>query len=399
MANGAGLDPNSEFMVSYINSSKGKNSWAKIDEEIGNFDKIIRDETRPEDERVDAKGYLAICQFKILGNLSESSEADREKKFEELKAAQVFSKYFLITDEEPTYQQVFDATKKYSEDLVASHQGKETFYDQSALNSAYAVLIKLPFFDSRLSQDEKFAAVGKTCEEYAAAHFESAMKSATLGDEVGNGRGYVFLKTAYDFANNPPYRAAVPNLPKDLEDLKKECAEKSAACGNLQSHGSLGEHRQKDGELDKAEDEFRIAANAGFSQYQYMLGVLLFQKGKPEEGLGFLRQAKTNEFDIDGELAKEIKKSQNPAKKIILEGIEQSLKEEHERDSAATTKTLNTNSQIDPAKIPELEEIRKELSLAISGNNNTSGKKAQETRENLTNKEFSPQNTTGSGRY
>lgn len=334
MAKVAGLDPNSKFMVSYINSSKGKNAWAKIDEEIGNFDKIIKDESRPEDERVDAKGYLAICQFKILGNLSGSSEEDRKKKFEELRAAQVFSKYFGIADEEATYQQVFDATKKYSEDLITSHHGKETFYDQSALNSAYAVLIKLPFFDSRLSQEEKFTAVGQACEKYAAAHFESAAESARLGELVGNGRGYIFLRTAYEFASNPPYRAAVLDLPENLEVLKKECAEKSARCGNLQSHGTLGEYYQKAGEPDRAEEQFRIAANAGFGEYQYKLGVLLFQKGSPEEGLKFLQQAETNEFDVEGELAKEIKKSQdNPAKKIILEKIEQSLGKSREHES------------------------------------------------------------------
>jgi|GEM_PF-6620074 len=355
MANGAGLDPNSEFMVSYINSSKGKNSWAKIDEEIGNFAKIIKDETIPEDERVDAKGYLAICQFKILGNLSGSSQTDREKKFEELKAAQVFSKYFGIADEEATYQQVFDATKKYSEYLVESHRGKETFCDQSALNSAYAVLIKLPLSDSRLSQEEKFTAIGKTCEEYAAAHFESAENSAKLGEKVGNGRGYIFLRTAYEFTNNPSYRESVPSLAGNLEDLKKECAEKSAACGNLQSCGSLGEYYQKDGALDKAEERFRIAANAGFGEYQYKLGILLFQKGRLKEGLEFLQQAKTNEFDVRGELAKEIKKSQeNPAKKIILEKIEQSLEEQHEHESkklpAENSKSFVERMRSDPTK-------------------------------------------------
>jgi len=95
MAKNAGLDPNSEFMISYINSSKGKNGWKKIDEEIGSFDKIIKDETKPEDERIDAKGYFSICQFKILANLSAGSEVDREKKFNELKTKQVFSKYFV----------------------------------------------------------------------------------------------------------------------------------------------------------------------------------------------------------------------------------------------------------------------------------------------------------------
>ena len=123
-------------------------------------------------------------------------------------------------------------------------------------------------------------------------------------------------------------------LPKNLEVLKKECAEKSAGCGNLQSHGTLGEYYQKAGELDRDEEQFRIAANAGFGEYQYKLGVLLFQKGSPDEGLKFLQQAETNEFDVKGELAKEIKKSQeNPAKKIILEKIEQSLEESREHES------------------------------------------------------------------
>ncbi len=309
MTKGAGLDPNSKFMISYINSSKGKNAWKKIDQEIASFDKIIKDEARTEDERIDAKGYLAICQFKILGNLSESSQAEREKKFEELKANSIFSKYFGIVDEQATYQKVFDATKKYAQDLVSEHREKETFYDQSVLNSAYAVLIKLPFFAERLSQEEKFAAVGKTCEEYAAAHFKSAVESAKLGEEVGNGRGYVFLKAAYDFLNNPPYRAVVSSLQANLEDLKKECVEKSAKCGTISSYGSLGEYFQESGDLENAEKNFRIAANAGFAEFQFKLGVLLLEKGKDEEGLSFLKKAKSNGFDVKGELAKKVEKS------------------------------------------------------------------------------------------
>lgn len=163
MAHGAGIDPNSTFMISYINSSEGRNGWDKIHEEIGSFDKIAKDKTRPRDERIDAEGYLEICRSKILGSLFQDKSG---KKFEEMREKQIFSKYFGVDDATADYQKIFDATKQYAKNLVEEHRGKQTFPDQSVLNSAYAVLLKLPFYDR-----EQGETIEQTCKEYARAHF------------------------------------------------------------------------------------------------------------------------------------------------------------------------------------------------------------------------------------
>ncbi len=330
MADGKGIDPNSSLMIAYLNSSKSKSGWEKIDEEIGSFKVIVENEDATEDERIDAKGYETVCKFKILGYLSEGTEEECKAKFALMQEKSIFSKYFEMDDESATYQLVFDRLKEDAESLVEECEGNQTYYHQSALNSALAVLIKLPFFDQSLSQEERKEAVGENCSAYAQRHFGSAQKVAELGAEVGNGRGYVFLESACNnFASNTPYANSLEES-HNFAALAEGSVIKSAALGCISSIGTLGLYNKKSGNFHAAGELLKTAADAGLSEFQYEFGVLCFQRGAWKKGERYLREAVENEFDVEGKIKKAISKTETISEQIILEKALDSVLEERE---------------------------------------------------------------------
>jgi len=279
----SGLNPDSPEMVDYVNASE---NWEDIQKVIGNFYQIINDPDRSKGEQIDAKGYFAICQFKVLGYLSKGDEEQRQVKLEDLKAKNIFSAYFGIADEDVSYKAVFDKTKQYSENLRKECLGKEDYPHQSALNASLAGLIKLPMYIPDLEQKDANEALSKSCGNYAQEHLNSAKKAAYLGEKVGNGRGHINLKSAYkNFCDKPPYNKALdePVLEEDSIALQKESVEKAAKLGYKYAHAELGNYAQKQGDLISAKQNYEIAAKTGYVKAAKALEGISKQEFKEEK--------------------------------------------------------------------------------------------------------------------
>lgn len=149
--------------------------------------------------------------------------------------------------------------------------------------------------------------------------FESAQSAARLGEQVGNGRGYTFLKTAYSFAGFDENYKREAGITGSLEVQKRFCVVQSAKCGSLESKGNLAEIFEKEGRSNDAERHYRDAADAGFAKHQYHLGVLLCKLGQKEDGLRYLQEADRNEFDVSGSLSKAKDAAEKFTDKIILD--------------------------------------------------------------------------------
>jgi len=320
-----GLDPNSPLIVEYINSSYSKDGWANIHKEIGGFKAVMEDGNRSEEERIDAEGYYAICKFKITGHLNKLNETDREQEIKKL--APVLEEHFGLSGN-ITFKQIQDHTESYAREIAEKY--KENFATPakaSALCQASAVIMQMP-------------SVGGRCEDFnqvAQQHFKAANQCA----DMGSSRGCTYLSTAYEWMQNPriPYKEAVDHLVEKPSDMDfnefckgkdREYTEKAAELGSVSAVGSLGKAAKKEGNLEQAEPQLKIAADGGFNRYQYLLGELYLSQGKNEGAKHYLDQARENGFDVEGELKKsglslpEEKKQHTPEHKELGEQLAKS---------------------------------------------------------------------------
>ena len=320
-----GLDPNSPLIKEYINSSYSKDGWANIHKEIGGFTEVTKDGNRSEGERIDAEGYYAICKFKITGHLNKLNETDREQEIKKL--APVLEEHFGLSGN-VTFKQIQDHTESYAREVAEKYtENFTTPAKASALCQASAVIMQMP-------------SVGGKCEDFdqvAQQHFKAANQCA----DMGSSRGCTYLSTAYEWMQDPhiPYKEAVEHLvekPSDM-DFNKFCkgkdteyTEKAAELGSLSAVGSLGKAAKKEGNLEQAEPQLKIAADGGFNRYQYLLGELYLSQGKNEGAKHYLAQARENGFDVEKELKKsgltlpEEKKQHTPEHKALGEQLSRS---------------------------------------------------------------------------
>jgi hypothetical protein len=137
-----GLDPNSQLIIDYLNSSYSKGGWANIDKEIGSFAEIINDPSRPNHERVDAEGYYAICKFKIAGHLHGLEPNERRQELERL--SPVLTEHFGLSGD-ISFEQVLEHTESYARGIMAKQQGEfKTAAEAGRLCQVAAIVMQMP---------------------------------------------------------------------------------------------------------------------------------------------------------------------------------------------------------------------------------------------------------------
>ncbi len=133
-----GLNPTTKEFTSYIN---GSNDWANIGKEIQYFIGLLGSDN--EFERVDAKGYVLTCMFKILGAID---EFDSKKTGKDGK---------LIRPDDPrkdidpsvidflggdlSKESIRLKTLKYSQEIIDEHGKENTAPALSSVASSYGV--------------------------------------------------------------------------------------------------------------------------------------------------------------------------------------------------------------------------------------------------------------------
>ncbi len=133
-----GLNPTTKEFTSYIN---GSNDWANIGKEIQYFIGLLDSEN--EFERVDAKGYVLTCMFKILGAIDEfdSKKIDKDGKLirpdDPRKDIDPSVQDFLGGD--LSKEAIRLKTLKYSQEIIEEHEREKTAPALSSIASAYGV--------------------------------------------------------------------------------------------------------------------------------------------------------------------------------------------------------------------------------------------------------------------
>ena len=133
-----GLNPTTKEFTSYIN---GSNDWANIGKEIQYFIGLLDSEN--EFERVDAKGYVLTCMFKILGAIDEfdSKKTGKDGKLirpnDPRKDIDPSVQDFLGGD--LSKEAVRLKTLKYSQEIIEEYGEEKTAPALSSAASAYGV--------------------------------------------------------------------------------------------------------------------------------------------------------------------------------------------------------------------------------------------------------------------
>jgi len=308
MSRTKGLDPNSDFMVSYLNCSYSKDSWSRIHEEIQSFADIIEDSSYTTAERIDAEGYNLICKFKIAGHIF--GIKDPEARAAEIEALRPVLESNFSLSGAISYEQIVDHIEMSGREIMGKYKEGHTAAAASATNQAASVVMKM------------FIIGGETrdFDDVAKVHFLSAEECSQLG----NARGATFLSTAYEWLQGVPgpdpevYRRPLQEIIESrmevaefagtivefCTDQEFRATQRAAELGYKSAEGSLGKYAKASGDLVEAEEKFKIAADADLSRYQYELGALYVEQGRMEEAIPYLEKARYNGFDVETKLEK-----------------------------------------------------------------------------------------------
>jgi len=133
-----GLNPTTKEFTSYIN---GSNDWANIGTEIQYFIGLLDSEN--EFERLDAKGYVLTCMFKILGAIDEFDSKKTGKDGKLIRPddprKDIDPKVQVFLGGDLSKEAIRLKTLKYSQEIIEEHEKEKTAPALSSVASAYGV--------------------------------------------------------------------------------------------------------------------------------------------------------------------------------------------------------------------------------------------------------------------
>lgn len=190
-----GLDPTTKGFTDYVN---GSNDWANIGKEIKYFTKLLDSEN--EFERIDAKGYVLTCMFKILAAVD---EFDNKKTGRDGNLLRSEDPRINIDHEVSEFlggdlsrEALRLKTLQYSKEIIDAHGNEDAPYALSSVASVYgtrAYMQHLGLLSEEEAKPEKdpekyYAAIKTPMPDNMKRNIALAMEKFEQSAELGNVR-------------------------------------------------------------------------------------------------------------------------------------------------------------------------------------------------------------------
>lgn len=248
-----GLDPTTVEFTSYIN---GSNDWANIGKEIKYFQNLL--DSPHEHERVDAKGYVLTCMFKILGAVSEYEQGKRED--DPRQDIDQGVREFLGGD--LSLQALKAKTIEYSNEIIRQHGEENTAPALSSVASSYGVRAYMQHLGLATEEEMRpevepkkyYQDIALPMPDNMKKNIALAMEKFEESAELGNVRSMGSVVTWAEKCNHPR-----------LHDLNEKWTTIAATAPipNPNSQIDYAKMLKGRGNLEGAEDMYQRAADFG----------------------------------------------------------------------------------------------------------------------------------------
>ncbi len=273
-----GLDPTTVEFTSYINGSK---DWANIGKEIKYFQNLL--ESPKEHERVDAKGYVLTCMFKILSAIDEfdnertNSDGTLKRETDPREKIDQETREFLGGD--LSLETLKAKTTQYSNEIIRQHGEENTAPALSSVASSYGVRAYMQHLELATEEEMRpevepkkyYQDIDLPMPDNMKKNIALAMEKFEESAELGNVRSMGSVVTWAEKCNHPR-----------LHDLNEKWTTIAATAPipNPNSQIDYAEMLKDKGDLEGARDMYQRAADFGLIKAHQKLEA--FQKEQSE---------------------------------------------------------------------------------------------------------------------
>lgn len=248
-----GLNPTTSEFTNYIN---GSSDWTNIGKEIKYFKDLL---TSPSEyERVDAKGYVLTCMFKILGAICEYEKGKREMDPRENIDQEIAT--FLGGD--LSLEALTQKTLQYGQEIIDQHGQEKTAPALSSVASVYGVRAYMEHLG--LATEEQLTPTEEPQKYYQDIAQNNINKNISLAiekfeesAELGNVRSMGSIVTWVEKCNHPK-----------LQELNQEWTEKAATAETPNPNAQIDYAKmlEEKGEISKAKLMLENAESFGLDK-------------------------------------------------------------------------------------------------------------------------------------
>lgn len=265
-----GLDPTKKGFTDYIN---GSNDWANIGKEIKYFTKLL--DSEHEFERIDVKGYILTCMFKILVAVDEfdNQKTDRDGNLlrTEDPRTNIDHEVSKFLGEDLSKQALRLKTLQYSKEIIDAHGNEDTPYALSSVASVYgtrAYMQHLGLLSEEEAKPEKdpkkyYNKIETPMPDNIKRNISLAMEKFEQSAELGNVRSMGSVVTWAEKCGNS----------KLLDHLNQvwTFAAATAETPNPNSQIDYAKILEKEGRLKEAQAMLKNASKLGLEKAQLKL--------------------------------------------------------------------------------------------------------------------------------